>query len=81
MWVCVLPNVLCCVCDNYNIYAVVCAKHFSLGYLLVVCCALVVTCNGLMCLLLIWPGGVVAYKLCYMILAQLSGDARCTFWL
>ena len=32
------------------------------------------------CCLYAW-GDVVAYRLCYMILASLSGDPRCTSWL
>ena len=53
VWVCVIPNMLCSVCADYGIYAVICAEHLSLRYLLVVCCAPVVTC--------LWADVFVAY--------------------
>ena len=39
---CVLANMLCSVCADLAAYAAVWAEHFSLRYLLVVCCGLVV---------------------------------------
>ena len=78
----VVPNVLCSVCADYAMYTAVCAEHLSLRYLLLhVCCATVVTHRGLMCLLLTWPASVVAYRLCHVISAPLSGDPRLTCWL
>ena len=76
-----LPNVLCSVCADYTIYAVVCDEHFSLWYLLVVCGAPFVMHRGLMCLLLMRPESVVAHRLYYVISAPLSGDPSCISWL
>ena len=78
-WMCYL---MCCALSVLTaLNTVVCAEHISLRYLLVVCRAPVVMCHGLMCLLLIQLGSVIAYRLCYVILVPLSGDPRCTCWL
>ena len=76
---CVCYLMCCALCVMTIIFMLSSVPSAFSQVFLVVCCAPGATRHGLMCLLLIcWREDIVAYRLCYVILAPLSGDPRCT---
>ena len=70
---CAFCLMCCAVCVQTTLYgSAVRGEHLSLRYLLVICCSPFVTHHELVCLLLVQPGGVVAYMCigCVMISVQ-----------